>query len=158
MRLDFWLPSCCRAQHTSPSTLGMLRVTVQQFQVPCGVHITENLSLTLHTDTMVKNACQWLCFLRRLRKSSVNASTLTNSRAWWQAASWSGTGTVLPTAAESDGSTAHHWQQTSGHSGWVKHAVPAEGTKHHQGPRPPITPPVTIWRRIQEHRCSYRQT
>lgn len=41
-------------------------------------HITENLSLTLHTDTMVRNACQWLYFLRRLRKSSLNASILTN--------------------------------------------------------------------------------
>ncbi|XP_078140677.1 NACHT, LRR and PYD domains-containing protein 3-like [Centroberyx gerrardi] len=42
------------------------------------VHISEDLSWTLRTDTVVKKARQRLYFLRRLRKSGMNASILTN--------------------------------------------------------------------------------
>ncbi|KAF7653729.1 hypothetical protein LDENG_00079240, partial [Lucifuga dentata] len=43
-----------------------------------GVHITEDLSWTLHTDTVTKKAHQRLYFLRRLRKFGMNTSILTN--------------------------------------------------------------------------------
>lgn len=43
-----------------------------------GVHITEDLSWTLHTDTVVKKARQRLYFLRKLRKFGLSTSILTN--------------------------------------------------------------------------------
>lgn len=63
---------------TSPSTLGMLRwKRLGSFKFLC-VHITDDLSRTLHTDTMVKKAHQWLCFMRRMSKFGINARILTN--------------------------------------------------------------------------------
>ncbi|KAM4602120.1 heat shock factor 2-binding protein [Polymixia lowei] len=43
-----------------------------------GVHITEDLTWSLHTDSMVRKARQQLYFLRRLRKFGMNTSVLTN--------------------------------------------------------------------------------
>ncbi len=43
-----------------------------------GVQITEDLSWSPHTDTVVKKARQQLYFLRRLRKFGMNACILTN--------------------------------------------------------------------------------
>ncbi|KAF7644810.1 hypothetical protein LDENG_00215400, partial [Lucifuga dentata] len=43
-----------------------------------GVNITEDLSWTLHTDTVTKKPHQWIYFLRGLRKFGMNTSILTN--------------------------------------------------------------------------------
>ena len=43
-----------------------------------GVHITEDLSWTLHADTVVKKARQRLYFLRKLKKFGSNTKILTN--------------------------------------------------------------------------------
>ncbi len=51
--------------------------SVSSFKFLC-VHISEDLSRTLHMDTVVKKARQWLCFLRILRKFGMNTSILTN--------------------------------------------------------------------------------
>ncbi|XP_076742340.1 uncharacterized protein LOC143419457 [Maylandia zebra] len=43
-----------------------------------GVNITEDFSWTLHTDTAIRKARQWLYFLRKLRKFGMNANITSN--------------------------------------------------------------------------------
>ena len=43
-----------------------------------GVHITDKLKWSTHTDSVVKNAQQCLFNLRRLKKSGLSPKTLTN--------------------------------------------------------------------------------
>jgi hypothetical protein len=43
-----------------------------------GVHISENLTLTHHTDTITKTARQQLFFLRRLRRFNMDTRILRN--------------------------------------------------------------------------------
>ncbi|KAI4891709.1 hypothetical protein NFI96_002854 [Prochilodus magdalenae] len=43
-----------------------------------GVHLTDDLSWSLHTNKVVRSACQRLFFLRRLRKSGLPPDILTN--------------------------------------------------------------------------------
>ncbi len=74
--MSWWWISGDRAEntHTSPSTRHMWgRVNSFKF---LGVHITEDLIWSTHTDAVLKKSHQRLFFMRRLRKFGMSPSIL----------------------------------------------------------------------------------
>ena len=61
-----------------PIHINRTAVKVESFKF-LGVHITDNLKWTTHTDSVVKKAYQSLFNLRRLKKFGLSPKTLTNN-------------------------------------------------------------------------------
>ncbi len=73
---SWWWISGDRAENTHPSPSTMTPVErVNSFKF-LGVHITEDLTWSAHTDAVLKKSHQRLFFLRRLRKFGMSPSIL----------------------------------------------------------------------------------
>ena len=116
-----------------------------------GVHITDKLKWSTHTDSVVKKAQQHLFNLRRLKKFGLAPKTLTTLtdaqlRASCRAVSPPGMATApSSTQGSPEGGavcTTHHWGQTTCPPGHLQHPMSHEGQKDHQGQQPPEPLPV----------------
>lgn len=134
-----------RRQHTNnllPIHINSIEVEqVSNFKF-LSVHIIEDLSWTLHTDTVVKKARQRLYFLRKLKKFGVNADILRNfyrstieSLLTGCIMVWCGNCTS-PAEKHYGGASSkgHHWQQPLPHPWHLLQQEPAQGTQHHEEP------------------------
>ena len=64
-------------EHLSIHIVGTTVEKVESFKF-LGVHITDKLNWSTHTDSLVKKAQQWLFNLRRLKEFGLSPKTLTN--------------------------------------------------------------------------------
>ena len=102
-----------------------------------GVHITDKLKWSTHTDHLVKKAQQRLFNLRRLKKFGLSPKTLTN---FYRCIIES----ILSrcTTACYCNCTTHHWGKTTCPPWHLHHPMSREGKKDHQGQQPPESLPV----------------
>ncbi len=113
-----------------------------------GVHITEDLTWSAHTDAVLKKAHQRLFFLRRLRKLewapvSSDPSTPALWRASWPAASsppgWKQHRWQPQSSAKGRANCPPHcWRWASLPPGYLHQAVYKESQEDHQGLQPSI--------------------
>ena len=96
-----------------------------------GIHITDKLKRTTHTDSVVKKVQQSPFNLRRLKKCGLSPKSLTSfyRRLVWQLHRLQPQG-------------SHYRQQTTCSPGHLQHPTSQEGQKDHQGHQPPEPLPV----------------
>ena len=134
-----------------------------------GVHITDKLNWSTHTDSVVKKAQQCLFNLRRLKKFGLSPKALTNFyrctiesilagciTAWYGNCS-------AHNPKGSEVCTTHHRGQTTCPPGHLHHPMLQEGHKDHQGHQPPEPLPVhpaiiQKARSVQVHQSWDRET
>ena len=79
LRSSLWTTGSCR-EETIPSPIHIDRAAVERVSsfMFLGVHISEDLTWTHHTDAITKTARQRLFFLRRLRRFNMDSRILCN--------------------------------------------------------------------------------
>ena len=116
-----------------------------------GVHITDKLNWSTHTDSVVKKAQQRLFNLRRLKKFGLSPKALKllqmHNREHPGGLYHSLVRQLLRPQPQgspegSEFCTSHHWGQTTCPPGHLHHPMSQEGHKDYQGLQPPEPLPV----------------